>query len=173
VTTGGKRTSEDGAKVADSSASASAVENSTHTRARGSKEQAKAAPPKAERVKHFRQMMAEGTYLTGYTVVEYAEKWGLAEQTLRLDTAEAARSFEESDEDKASAKARWLASVHSAMQNARMLGRCEAEARFLELQAKAQGFLEPQKVELSGSLGDLLSLATGSGGEDSDPKVGE
>jgi hypothetical protein len=131
------------------------------------------APPKAERVRTIIEMMAGGEWVTGLTFLQLAEQWSLHPDTVKKDAAEASRSFEVSDEERASRKARWLAKVESATENARRLKRCEAEARFLELQGKAEGFFEPQKVELSGSLGDLLSLATGSGSEDPDPKVGE
>jgi hypothetical protein len=112
-------------------------------------------------------------FITGHTVAEYAKKWGMAEQTLRLDSAEASRSFEETDEERATAKSRWLATVQGAAMNARKMGQLGAEARFLELQARAQSFLEPHKVEISGSLGQLLALATDSSGEDPEEPVGE
>lgn len=117
--------------------------------------------------------MAANNWVTGITFRELAEEWGIHPDTVKKDAAEASRSFEVSDEERATRKAQWLARLESATENARKLKRCEAEARFLELQGKAEGFFEPQKVELSGSLGDLLSLATGSGGEDPDPSVGE
>jgi hypothetical protein len=95
--------------------------------------------------------MADGRFITGITVAEYARKWGIAEQTARLDSAEASRSFEETDEERAAAKSRWLAQVESATANARKMKRCEAEVRFLELQGKARGFLD-QKIELNAKI---------------------
>lgn len=134
---------------------------------------AHSCPSKADRVRIIAEMMANGEWVTGVTFLELAQRWGIHPDTVKKDSAEASRSFQVSDEERADRKARWLAQLESATSNARRLKRCEAEARFLELQGKAEGFFEPQKVELSGSLGDLLSLATGAGGEDADPAVGE
>lgn len=131
------------------------------------------APPKRKRVLHFIQLFRENRYVKHLTLARLAEEWGLSERTLEADVHEASRSFEQTDEEKAVGKSIWLEQVRSAAANARELERCEAEARFLELQGKAEGFFGPQKVELSGSLGDLLSLATGKGGEDPDEPVGE
>jgi hypothetical protein len=136
--------------------------------ARASKELAK-----GERVRLIAERMAKGEWVTGITFRELAAEWGIHPDTVKKDAAEASRSFEVSDEERASRKAQWLAKIESATENARRLERCEAEARFLELQGKAEGFFEPQKVELSGSLGDLLSLATSPSGEDPEEPVEE
>jgi hypothetical protein len=148
------------------------VEKATH-RGRARSKPGAEAPNKRERVKHFIRMMRENRYVRNISIDECAEQWGLSPLTVRDDAFEAARSFEESDEERAVGKAMWLEQVKSAAANARGLERCEAEARFLELQAKASGYLEPQKVELSGSLGDLLSLATSPSGEDPEEPVEE
>ncbi len=79
-----------------------------------------------------------------------------------VDAAEASRSFRTTGEAREDIKARWLAKIESAQANARKRNRCEAEARLLELEGKAQGLFEPEEIKLSGNLGDLLALGLGS-----------
>ncbi len=116
--------------------------------------------------------MACGDWVTGITFRELAAEWGLNPDTVKKDAAEASRSFAVPEEERAARRSRWLVQIEDAKKNARRLNKPEAEARLLELQGKAEGFFEPEKFELSGSLGDLLALATGAGGEDPEPKVG-
>lgn len=142
-------------------------------RARAASSSALSAPPKDERVRRLIQIIRDNEYVKNVTTVELAREWGLSPRTVEQDAAEAARTFREPEEEREQSRAIWVEQVRSAAQNARKLKRCEAEARFLELEGKAKGYFEPQKVEISGSLGELLSLATGAGGEDPDEPVGE
>lgn len=115
--------------------------------------------------------MAEGDWVTGVTYRGLADDWGLHPDTVMKDAAEASRAFAVPEEERAARRERWLAQIEDAKKNARRLNKPEAEARLLELQGKAEGFFEPEKLELIGSLGELLSLATGAGGEDPEPPL--
>ena len=126
---------------------------------------------KSKRVAHIAELMAGGQWVTGVTARGLAIEWGIHYDTVKKDAAEASRRFKEDPEEREDRKARWLAKLESAQANARHRGRCEAEARFLELEAKARGFFEPERVELSGNLGDLLTLGLGKGGEEPPPPV--
>lgn len=130
-------------------------------------------PEKAERVGFIAEMMADGKWVTGVTFRQLAGLWSLHPDTVKKDAAEASRSFEVDDEEKASRKARWLAKLENAQANARKLKRCEAEAKFLELEGKASGFFEAEKIEISGNLGDLLTLGIGTSSEEPDSSVAE
>ena len=71
----------------------------------------KESPTKRQRVMHIIRMMRENRYVRHITVAELAEEWGLSEHTVKDDACEAARSFEETDEEKALGKSVWLERV--------------------------------------------------------------
>jgi hypothetical protein len=146
---------------------------STGQRARARSKPDAKAPKKRERVKHLIRMMRENRYVRHLTIDELAAEWGLSPRTVEDDVSAAARSFEEDDDEKRLGKALWLEQIRSAAQRADGASQGHVVARLLELEGKAKGYFEPQKVEISGSLGQLLSLATGSGGEDPEEPVGE
>jgi hypothetical protein len=117
--------------------------------------------------------MRANRYVRNVSIAEASERWGLSPNTVKTDAMEAARSFEESDEEKVAGKALWLQRIRDAAAQASKLEQPRAVSSLLELEGKAKGYFEPQKVELSGSLGDLLSLATDPGGEDPEEPVEE
>lgn len=56
-------------------------------------------PPVAERVRQIAKLMANLQWVRGVSAAELAEKWGLDENTVEKDSAEASRRLRESDED--------------------------------------------------------------------------
>jgi len=102
---------------------------------------------KREWIKLIARMMARAEWVTGVTGGELADKWGLHVDTVSRDAAEASRTFELSDQQKAGRKALFIAKIESAQGAARKKNRLEATAKLLELEGKALGLFEPDKVD--------------------------
>jgi hypothetical protein len=103
---------------------------------------------KADRVAYFADLMAKNEFITGVTGPQCARAWGLSEETISKDTAEASRLFAVKPEQHEERRARWLAKLEGAQLDARKLKRHEALGRLLELEGKAHGFFEAEKHEV-------------------------
>lgn len=117
-------------------------------------------PPasKADRLDVIAEIMACGEWVTGKTGPQLAKHWRLGIDTLKRDAAEASRSFEVSEEERASRKARWFAKLEATHALAIRMGRPDAAVSALKLEGDHLGVFEPQKIDLNVS-GDDNELA--------------
>src|SRR5690554_1145201 len=125
---------------------------------------------KDERVERIIRLMVTGAWVTGKTAPELAAKWKLAPNTVEHDAAEASRRIRDlvDPQERAELKARFLAKLEGVQEAAIKAKRFEAAKGLLELEGKALGHFEPEKVEVSGNLGELLQLGLAPGGETAD-----
>jgi hypothetical protein len=133
-----------------------------------------ATPSKRERLDYIVGEMVLNRWVTGVTGVQLAKQWKLSQSTLDRDASEASRSVRPMDPaELEQRKALWMANIEAARAEANRRGRMESVKGLLELEGKALGFFEPEKIEVSGNLGDLLRLGLeegdGGGESDSDP----
>lgn len=125
---------------------------------------------KEERVEHVIGLMVSGRWVTGKTAPELARKWGLKPNTVEHDAAEASRRIRDlvDPQERAELKARFLAKLEGVLDAAIKARRFEAAKGILELEGKALGHFEPEKVEVSGNLSELLQLGLAPGGAETD-----
>lgn len=125
-------------------------------------------PAKGERIQQIVDLMVSGLWVTGKSGPELAKSWGLAVNTVERDSAEASRHIQSlmNPQERAERKAIFLAKLEGAQSAALKAGEYSAAARFMELEGKTLGHFEPEKVELSGNLGDLLQLGLTSDSEE-------
>lgn len=114
--------------------------------------------------------MVSGLWVTGKTAPELAKEWGFAPNTVEHDAAEASRRIRDliDPQERAEMKARYLAKLEGVLSASISAGRFEAAKGILELEGKALGHFEPEKVEVSGNLSELLQLGLASGGAETD-----
>lgn len=129
------------------------------------------APTKLERVRHVIDLMASGRWVTGQTARELAEEWGLTVSTVEETSAEASRALKLSLGDAEEIKARWIATLEHNAAKASAAGEYTAVPRSLEVAAKLAGLNAPEKIDVGGSLADILALGLGAGGEEPGPSV--
>jgi hypothetical protein len=139
------------------------------TRARGDAVGQTSAPQtKLERIGHIEEMMVTNRWRTGLTGPELAAEWRVSPKTVEGYSAEASRRiqlhFDPAERRKL--KALWLANVHAAQRECREQGDMTALRGMLDLEARALGHYEADKVQVSGNLGDLLQLGLAAGGEE-------
>lgn len=125
---------------------------------------------KEERVEHVIGLMVSGLWVTGKTAPELAKEWGFAPNTVEHDAAEASRRIRDliDPQERAEMKARYLAKLEGVLSASISAGRFEAAKGILELEGKALGHFEPEKVEVSGNLSELLQLGLAPGGAETD-----
>jgi hypothetical protein len=125
------------------------------------------------RVGVIAELMAGNEWVTGLTGRVLANVWNMPEATVRGDAAEASRLFAIPEEERDAMRARWYSKVENAQAQALAKGRLEAHATLLKLEGDHLGAFAPQKVEVSGTLGDLLTLGLESGSKGPAEPMGE
>lgn len=128
------------------------------------------APEKSERIDAIVDLMVTGHWVTGKTGPQLAKEWGLALDTVERDSAEASRRVKSliNPQEREELKARFLAKLEGVLSASLSAGRFEAAKGILELEGKALGHFEPEKVEVSGNLSELLQLGLAPGGKETD-----
>jgi hypothetical protein len=128
------------------------------------------APAKTERIDAIMDLMVSGRWVTGRTGRLLASEWGLALDTVERDSAEASRRIRTlvNEQEREELKARFLAKLEGVLEQSLSCGRFEAAKGILELEGKALGHFEPEKVEVSGNLSELLQLGLASGSKETD-----
>jgi hypothetical protein len=119
-------------------------------------------PSKADRVAQIVELMVSGTWVTGKTGADLAKVWGLGEVEVRRDAAEASRHIGAlfSQSQRAERRAVWLANLEATRAEAIRTGRYDTATRLLELEGKALGHFEPDRLEVASTdLGELLERA--------------
>jgi hypothetical protein len=104
-------------------------------------------PTLDERQAFFAAEMLANRFITGVTVKQYAAQWGLHIDTVKRDAAAASKLFRADPKEADDRKSRGLAKLEGAQEAARAAGRHEAVKGLLELEAKAGGYMEPEKHE--------------------------
>lgn len=125
---------------------------------------------KQERIDRIIRLMVTGAWVTGKTAPELAAKWKLAPNTVEHDAAEASRRIRDlmDPQEREELKARFVAKLEGVLDAALKAKRFEAAKGILELEGKALGHFEAEKVEVSGNLGELLQLGLAPGGAETD-----
>lgn len=115
---------------------------------------------KVQRIDHIIRMMVDGEWVTGKSAPRLAKEWNLSTNTIERDSAEASRRIRDlvTPQEREELKARYLAKLEGVLARALESGKFEAAKGILELEGKALGHFEPEKVEVSGNLSDLLQL---------------
>lgn len=123
---------------------------------------------KAERIDRIIEMMVDGEWVTGKSAPHLAKEWGLSTNTIERDSAEASRRIRDlvTPQEREELKARYLAKLEGVLSQALARGKFEAAKGILELEGKALGHFEPEKVEVSGNLSDLLQLGLAPNGKE-------
>lgn len=159
----------------------SARPRNTSSRA-GARSKAKAKPqkppkpprkPKAERVRQILQLMADCQWVTGVSIYEMADEWGIPSSTVETDSAEASRllSFAASQETEGlgprfltNCQRQWRDCLEKERQASAIkdfktaVQYQKAAAVWAQLLAKVGG-LELQRVEVTSNLGDAFARA--------------
>lgn len=95
-------------------------------------------PSVADRVRHIKRMMVEGSWREGVSDHELADEWGLDDSTVRRASAEASRALRFAAEDENLAS-RFVAILLNNVNEASKARRFEAVARSVEVAAKLMG----------------------------------
>jgi len=143
--------------------------------ARSKRRSKKGAPDPRERRDHIRDIMASNQWESRRTPYRLAQEWGVGVDTVNRSAAEASRLLEISPEELPAIRDRLLSGLESiiARCTTKRSPRYREAIRAIEVLANITGANAPQKVEVSGTLGDLLTLGLeGSpGGQGTDPEV--
>jgi hypothetical protein len=117
-------------------------------------------PKKAERVRYFLDAMTAGRFVTGRTVVEMADIWGLHLETVKQDAAEASRRIRDSVATEDEIRGQIIAALQDITQRCnegkRPQFRTAVEA--LRVLAGVSGAEKPQKIEHSGDIATLFAI---------------
>jgi hypothetical protein len=118
------------------------------------------SPPPHERVRIIREMMLQNEWVTGKTGVELAERWGLAEATVRGDAATASGEIKSSFGDKDQILTRCMTMIESAFEVAQLdpmpANAARAMVACAEKLAQISGAAAPVKVAATDTKGDDL-----------------
>lgn len=131
------------------------------------------APSKAERVRHIATLMATGRWVTGVTVYELADLWGLHEDTVKVDAAEASRRVREAINDTEELRGMVLATLQAITEKAMSRGQLRTAVESVKALAGISGVEAAKKVDVGGSLAEFLALGHTPGGKEPGPKVDE
>lgn len=131
------------------------------------------APSKPERVRYIVGLMAAGQWVTGVTVVELAEKWGISEGTARDDAAEASRRIRDAVNDTDELRGQILATLQTITERAMHKGQLRTAVESVKALAGISGVEAAKKVDVGGSLAEFLALGHTPGGKEPGPKVDE
>lgn len=140
-----------------------------HARAR-SQAQEPEKLTKDQRIQHIITMMVTGVWVTGQSAPALAHEWGLSPKTIEGDSAEASRRIKHAftEQDREELRARFVGKLEGVLKAALQAGRFEAAKGILELEGKALGHFEPEKLEVSGNLSDLLQIGLTPSGDATD-----
>lgn len=130
------------------------------------------APTKPERVREIKRRMASGEWRSGISDHEYADECGLSLSAIHADSAEASRALRDAIENSDLGE-RLVAVLLNNIHEARKARRFEAVARSAEIAARIAGVDAPKKVDVGGSLADILALGLAASGEESDRSLEE
>jgi len=135
--------------------------------------QSSATRIKCERIAHIETLMATNKWRSGVTAYELSDRWGVGIKAIEAYAAEASRRIknEFNPEERRQLKALWLRNVYEAQRECRESGDMSALGKMLDLEARALGHFEAEKVQVSGNLGDLLQLGLAEGSEEPSPTV--
>lgn len=141
-------------------------------RPRGRDRRAPNAPPKLDRIRLIKRMMAHGEWVTGVTGHDLADEWDVSLSTVEQAAAEASRALKDAIDSEELGQ-RLVAILLTNIAEARRARRYEAVARSVEAAARIAGVEAPKKLDVGGSLAELLALGLAPGGEEPDPAVGD
>lgn len=141
--------------------------------ARGKAAPEKKAPKKAARIQHIVELMCSGCWVRGVTGVELAAEWSLHVSTVEADAAEASRIVRGLVADDDELKAMILQTLQTITRRAMHRGQLRTAVESLKAIATTSGVDAPKKVNVGGSLADVLALGLAASGDGADPEVGE
>ena len=109
------------------------------------------------------RMMAQGEWVSGVTAYGLSDKWGIKLNTVQADSSEASRRLaDEVDGEKLGQML--VATLMNNIAEARAAGKYDAVSRSAEIAARIAGVEAPKKVDVGGSLADILALGLGNSG---------
>jgi hypothetical protein len=116
---------------------------------------------KPERIRRIMQLMAGGNWAKGITGPDLAQKWNCSLSLIDKDAAEASRKVRDlfSEEEQGELKKHFLLELKFDKSAARSKGKFDALAKMHDVHAKAIGAYEPQTVNITGTIGDLIAKA--------------
>lgn len=151
------------------------LQSRAHARSKFRAQRTEAKRVKDARIAHIFDLMTSNQWVDGRSEVELAQEWKRSVATVRANAEEAKRQVRAAYErtDQADRVARFVVGLQEQMQQCAQKENHRDFVRIAQLYADVTGLNAPTKVEVSGTIGDLLSLGLSGdpGSPGPDPEV--